>query len=73
MKRQKKSLVVRILEWITGAEFMIFLIGASAMDSPDLTVPIIMIFQALAWLYFVGNKLPLDYHEDDWDDEWEEE
>lgn len=66
MKRRKKSPIEKVLEWITGAEFMILLIAMSGMDSPDLTVPIILIFQAMAWIGLVGPRLDWDdYYEDD--------
>lgn len=66
MKRMKKNPVEHILEWITGAEGVILLIAMSGMDSPDLTVPIVLTFQALAWLVIVGNRLDWgDYDEDE--------
>ena len=39
----------RIREVISGIEFAIMLVGMSGMDSEDLTVPIVMVAQALIW------------------------
>ncbi len=66
MKRMKNP-VEKVLEWISSAEFVILLVAISAMDSPNLTVPIILIFQALAWLLIVGNRLDWGDYEKDGD------
>ena len=39
----------RIREVISGIEFAIVLVGMSGMDSEDLTVPIVMVAQAMIW------------------------
>ena len=65
MRKKKKPLWERILEWISGAEFMILMIGISAADSPDLTIPVILILQSLAWLGLVVPRL-------DWDEDFRE-
>ena len=49
MKR-KRNLKNRILTIVTCTEMIILLLAASAMDSPDRTIPIIAIVQALIWI-----------------------
>lgn len=58
MKRKHRRLKSRILMGITCAEMLILLLAASAMDSPDRTIPIIAIAQALIWigLFVWANK-----------------
>ena len=49
----------RILIGITTLEMLILLLAASAMDSPDRTIPIIAILQALIWIglfVFANNR-----------------
>lgn len=42
---------------------LVLLIAMSAMDSPDLTIPFILIAQAMAWIYLAGGRLGLFYDE----------
>ena len=49
MKR-KRNLKNRILTIVTCTEMIILLLAASAMDSPDITIPVIAIAQALIWI-----------------------
>lgn len=60
----KNNLLDRFLKGFTGFEVMILLLAMSAMDSDDLTIPIVLIVQAIIWLGAIGSKL-------DWDDEEE--
>lgn len=50
MRRKTKAVRRhRIREVISGIEFAIMLVGMSGMDSEDLTVPIVMVAQAMIW------------------------
>lgn len=49
MKR-RKHLKNRILTIVTCTEMIILLLAASAMDSPDIAIPVIAIVQALIWI-----------------------
>ena len=55
MKRRKRKR--KVLTVITYVELIIMFLAMSGMDSPDLTVPIVMFLQAMAWLaiFFTAN------------------
>lgn len=55
----------RILDVISSIEFVVMLIGMSGMDSENLTVPIIMVAQALIWFVLFCPKDWFDTEEDD--------
>lgn len=44
----------KILWTITSIAFMVFMLGASALDSEDLTVPFLMVGISGAWLFLFG-------------------
>lgn len=48
-KKTKAARKHRILDTISAIEFVVMLLGMSGMDSEDLTVPAIMVAQALIW------------------------
>ena len=59
MKRKTKTKTIRrhrILDTISAIELMVMLLGMSGMDSEDLTVPVIMIAQALIWFVLFCPK-----------------
>ena len=39
-----------ILKGITGTEIMLMILAASAMDSANVIIPVVVILQAAAWL-----------------------
>ena len=58
MKRRKhRRLRRKILTGITYFEVLVMFLAMSGMDSPDLTAPIVMFLQAMAWLaiFFTAN------------------
>lgn len=57
MRRKTKAVRRRrILDAISSIEFVVMLLGMSGMDSEDLTVPIIMVAQALIWFVLFCPK-----------------
>ena len=63
----KNSLLDMFLKGFAGVEVLILLIAMSAMDSDDLTVPIVLMAQSIIWLGAVGSKL--DWDDEDYEDE----
>lgn len=59
----KKTLKNKILLGITDAEMVIAMIMATAIDSPDPRIPIILLAQAMGWLALF-NKANPDWSKD---------
>ena len=56
-QRKHRRLRRKVLTVITYAETVTLFLAASGMDSPDLTVPVILALQAITWLtiFFTVN------------------
>lgn len=54
----KKTLKNKILLGITDAEMVIAMIMATAIDSPDPRIPIILLAQAMGWLALFSKANP---------------
>lgn len=56
--RKMKRLKNRIIIGITYAEALIMITAMSAMDSENVTIPVILIMQAMTWLLLFDKANP---------------
>ena len=50
MRRKLNKIRIAILKAITYIAAFLFIIGACSMDSPDITIPVILMLSSGSWL-----------------------